>query len=192
MLPGTPFQRLHGLIFWKRIQCIFYNRPYEADVPSLIDGSERLVAEMAFPPRGFTRRQFADHESNVKAVVEAYLKVGRQDAARSLQSSMEEIANGFEVCDLENAQISKECPRSAENLTAVVQSAGAVVRKDPTGRLRILFNLGDAILQPNTGYVTVISGPAHRSRQICDIWSASKDLRQKWDEQAVSAGLRIR
>jgi len=162
----------------------------EAEVPAIIDGSERLVAELAFPPRGFTRTQFAEQEEKVKEVVQAYEKVGRHDAAHSLRSWIAQIAQGFESSELESAQIVKECPGVAESLAAVVSEASAVVREDASGKARILFNVGDAMLKPNGGFVKVVSSPANRSRQIFDLLEKSKDLREKWDEKAPGEGLK--
>jgi len=162
----------------------------EADVPSVIDGSERLVAELACPPRGFTRAQFAEQRDKVNVVVAAYLNVGRAIAAEALQKWLTETTRGFEALDVEKAHLVKECLRADDGLATILQGCNVVVRTDPMGRPRILFNLGDAMLQPSAGYVSVVSGPGHRSRQISELLEKSKDLRQRWDERAPGSGLR--
>ena len=145
----------------------------EAEVPSVIDGADGLVIDLVLPHRGFTRAGFADLGPRA-AVAGAYAAAGRGDGARTLQVRLEAVARGFEACDAECAQIVQRSPPAVQqHLSGIARGDGkVVVRKDAANRGRILFNLCDELIRPD--YVSVVSGPTHRTPQV--IGAASVDF----------------
>ena len=88
-------------------------------------------------------------------------------------------------CDAECLQLVQSAGGSTAGLglAGIVGCDGKVrLRQDATGRSRVTFNLGDGVLLPE--YVSVISDPAHRARQISELLRASEDLRRHWDAAA--------
>ena len=52
------------------------------EVPALVDGSDVLVASLAFPDRGFTRGSVGESAPLVRAIADAYLLTSRANAAQ--------------------------------------------------------------------------------------------------------------
>jgi len=165
----------------------------ESEVPTTIDGSQDLIFSLSFPDRGFKRGSFDVQSARVKVVVDAYVMVGRSDAANLLRSKLAEIEDGFSTCDSDVLQLMTNSG-SSDLLRQTLQrnlgnDYGAVLKKDATGRSRILFNVADTVLKPD--YVTVVNVPAHRARQVSEILDATKDLRDRWDSVAEGVGLSL-
>jgi len=155
------------------------------EVPALVDGSDVLVAGLAFPDHGFTRRSVGDSAPLVRAIADAYLLTSRVLAAQVLREKLEDVEKGFAACDAECLQIVQSAGGSTAGLglSGIVGSDGKVrLRRDATGRWRVTFNLGVGVLLPE--YVRVISDPAHRARQVSELLRASEDLRRHWDAAA--------
>jgi len=161
-----------------------------SEVPRTIDGSRRLVMDLSFPERGFKRKVFSTNSLRVKAVVDAYAAVGRSDASDALRCKLAEIEDGISRCDAEVAQISTSS--GSHVLRQKLQQelgldCSVVLKRDGSGRPRILFHVADVVLKPD--YMSVVSAPANRARQVSDILDATKDLRERWDAAAESRGL---
>ena len=161
-----------------------------SDVPMTIDGSQDLVMDLALPKRGFKRSAFATNSERIKAIAEAYVSVGRAEAADALRSKLVEIEDGMATCDADIAQIVMSS--GSDLLRQTLQSelgvdCSMVLKRDCSARPRILFHVADVMLRPD--YVSVVSVPANRARQVFDILEATKDLRERWDSAAEGAGL---
>ena len=153
------------------------------EVPALVDGSDVLVAGLAFPDRGFTRGSVRESAPLVRAIADAYLLTSRALAAQVLREKLEDVEKSFEACDAECLQLESAGGSTAGLGAGIVGGDGKVrLRQDATGRSRVTFNLGDGVLLPE--YVSVISGPAHRARQVSELLRASEDLRRHWDAAA--------
>jgi len=161
-----------------------------SEVPRTIDGSQSLVMDLAFPKRGFKRKVFAVNSSRVKAVMAAYVAVGRHDSSNSLRCKLAEIEDGMLTCDADVMQIATSSGSDLLHQTLqreLGHDCGVVVKRDGTGRPRILFHVADVMLRPD--YVTAVSVPANRARQVSDILDSTKDLRERWDAASESRGL---
>ena len=156
-----------------------------SDVPSMIDGSQDFVMDLTFPKRGFKRSAFAMDSARLKAIAEAYASIGRFEAADALRSKLVEIEHGMATCDADITQMVTSSGSDFLRLTLqrdLGVDCGIVVKRDESGRPRILFHVADIMLRPD--YVSTVSVPANRARQVFDILEATKDLRKCWDSTA--------
>lgn len=163
-----------------------------AEVPALVDGSDGLVVGIAFPDRGFTRGSVREKSPLVLAIADAYALTSRAHAAQVLRGKLEDITKGFEACDSECLQLVQSSGDSTASglqrgLAGIVGGDCRVrVRQDSAGRSRVMFNIGDGVIRAE--YVSVVSGPAHRARQVAELLEASEDLRLQWDVAAEGVG----
>jgi hypothetical protein len=166
----------------------------EGDTPASVDGSLELVNGLAFPGRGFTREIFEVHKERVKAVAEAYAAVGRSEADKTLRRMIDDIEKGFATCDSDRSHVSTTAGNSDLLTQALAQDLGTdckvVLRKDASGRPRILLHIADRVLKPE--YVQTIAGPANRSRQVSEMLKDTKDLRDRWDAAAEGSDLSLK
>jgi len=165
------------------------------DAPALVDGSLKLVNGLAFPGRGFTREIFELHKERVKAVAEAYAAVGRSEADKTLRRMIDDIEKGFATCDSDRSHVSTTAGNSDLLTQALVQDLGTdckvVLRKDASGRPRILLHIADMVLKPE--YVqTIAVHQSNRCRQVSEMLKDTKDMRDRWDAAAEGPDLSLK
>jgi hypothetical protein len=163
----------------------------EGEVPAILDGSDAMVLDLTFPTNGFTHQQFKERFPRVTELADAYGEVGRIDAAAVLRRIVENIKEGYSLCEVERSQLlqnSGEGGDFCQNLEGVVHGK-VVLRKDSAGKPRILFHLGEKLL--HSRYVGIVSNPSHHARQVDELLEASKDLRGRWDNVASSLSLNV-